>query len=309
MDILLANQRFLLVGFLFFAVWVPVEAQRPPNDLRRDMPFFRRKLPEFRQWLRANQLDAVFKADSVAVNGAKVTLFLRPAYRGAHVCDSLQCAWEQLEKTNKQQTGRYFRETLLHKWAFMAEVREEQAEVIVRCHDPAHFMARINSRDGQIPVDGRNIRAVNVVTVAMPATLNGANNGDNKAIIPASKVNAVCTKARKFLTTHYQKGKSLFWSARVDDSYASWDEFILEVTHLSNEICSDNYYEYHRLYIKGVQRGADVELSWDFQGKYGSGILFPPRRNDYKDLETRYKSDLEDYQNRLFKKLLDYLRP
>jgi hypothetical protein len=82
----------------------------------------------------------------------------------------------------------------------------------------------------------------------------------------------------------------------------------MEVSHLSDEICPDGFFEYHRLYLKGVQKGDDVELSWEFQGKYGSGIVFPPRKNDYKDMDPKYKDNLEEYQSHLYKKLLEYLR-
>ena len=93
-------------------------------DLRKDAPFFRAKIPEFQAWLRQNQLDGVLVADSVAVSPRKVTLFLRSAYKGARVCDSLQCAWDRLEKTNFRQNGQFFRERLLHKCAFLAAVHE-----------------------------------------------------------------------------------------------------------------------------------------------------------------------------------------
>lgn len=278
-------------------------------DLRQDKAFFQSKLPEFQAWLRQNELDGILYADSVAVAPRKVTLFLKAAYRGARVCDSLQCAWDRLEKKNRSLSGQFFHERLLHKWAFLSEVHEEQAEVVVRCHDPAHFIARITSHDGHMPVDGRNIRSGAVSEVRLPATLQGINIGDNKAILPGKKVSIVCNNARRYLTNYYKpKGTPVLWKARIDSSFATVDEFVLEVTHLSYEICPDGYFEYHRVYVKGIQKGEDVELSWEFQGKYGSGIIFPPRKNDYKDMDLRYKNNLEDYQRRLFKILLDYLR-
>ncbi|MFN0013160.1 MAG: hypothetical protein ACKVU2_01315 [Saprospiraceae bacterium] len=278
-------------------------------DLRKDKAFFRAKVPEFQAWLRQNQLDGVFVADSVAVTTKKVTLFLRSAYKGARVCDSLQCAWDRLEKTNFRQNGQFFRERLLHKWAFLAEVHEDNAEVIVRCHEPAHFMARINSNLGRIPLDGRSVRSGAVADVRLPQSLQGVNIGDNKMLIPGKKLESVCTNARRYLVGFYKpKGTPILWKARVDSSYSTVDEFVLEVTHLSYEICPDGFFEYHRIYVKGLQKGEDVELSWEFQGKYGSGIIFPPRKNDYKDMSLRYKESLEEYQRRLFKKLLDYLR-
>ncbi|MBK9335893.1 MAG: hypothetical protein IPM98_04655 [Lewinellaceae bacterium] len=300
----------LLVGYLvIFLLPILTSAQGQGIDLRQDADFFKAKIPEFQAWLRQNQLDGVFYADSVAVAPKKVTLFLRGAYKGARVCDSLQCAWDRLEKTNFRLNGQFFRERLLHKWAFLAEVHEEQAEVVVRCHEPAHFLARVSSNKGRIPLDGRSIRSGAVVDVRLPASLQGINVGDNKILLPRQQLYSVCTKARQYLINFYKsKGTPILWKARVDSSYATVDEFVLEVSHLSYEICPDGYFEYHRIYVKGVQKGEDVELSWEFQGKYGSGILFPPRKNDYKDMSLRYKDSLEEYQRRLFKKLLDYLR-
>jgi hypothetical protein len=299
-----------LVILLLSSFRTPVGfAQTQGVDLRQDKAFFRTKIPEFQTWLRQNQLDGILFADSVSVTSRKVTLFLKAAYKGARVCDSLQCAWDRLEKTNYRLHGQFFRERLLHKWAFLAEVHEEQAEIIVRCHEPAHFLARINSDKGRIPLDGRSIRSGAIVDVRLPATLQGINIGDNKILLPGKQVQAVCTKARQYLISYYKpKGTPILWKAKVDSSYATVDEFVLEVSHLSYEICPDGFFEYHRIYVKGLQKGEDVELSWEFQGKYGSGILFPPRKNDYKDTSLRYKDNLEEYQRRLFKKLLDYLR-
>ncbi len=298
---------FFLTCFLAFFSQTATQAQNV--DLRQDLAFFRAKLPEFQAWLQQNHLDIVLYADSVSAAPRKVTLFLKAAYKGARVCDSLQCAWDRLERSNYQESGQFFHKRLLHKWAFLAEVHEEQAEVIVRCHDPAHFIRRINSQRGIIPVDGRNIRSGAVVDVRIPSSMQGINIGDNAAILPGKKVKAVCTDARRYLANIYKtKGTPILWQARVDSSYTTIDEFVLEVSHLSFEICPDGFFEYHRIYVKGLQKGEDVELSWEFQGKYGSGIIFPPRKNDYKDMNLRYKDNLDDYQRRLFKKLLDYLR-
>lgn len=278
-------------------------------DLRHDLNFFWQKLPEYTRWLNQNGLGNILIADSVAATPQNVTLFLRPPSHDARVCDSLQCAWNNLESANRRVNGQYFHERLLHKWAFLAEIHQDQAEVIVRCHDPAHFMARVYSRDGRIPVEGRSLRAASVTQVSLPGSLDGVNSGDNVALIRGKRVGQVCSSARRYLIRYYTpKGTPVLWSARIDSSYASYDEFILEVSHLSYEICPDGYFEYHRIYVKGLQKGDDVELSWEFQGKYGSGIIFPPRKNDYKDLDLRYKNSLDEYQRRLFKQLTDYLR-
>ena len=306
----MATRLFRLIFLLCLLAFSPQTGLWGQSaDLRQDKAFFQKKRVEFGQWLRQNKLDRIFRADSVAVTNQKVTLFLRPAHDSKHVCDSIQAAWEQLEKANRQVNGQYFHERLLHKWAFLAEVREDQAEVIVRCHQPAHFLVKVTSKNGQIPVEGRTLRSGEVIEVSLLPSLNGVNSGDNTATVVGKKVGPTCAKARRYLVNLYEgKGTPILWKARVDSSYTTFDEFVLEITHLNNEICPDGYFEYHRLYVKGLQKGDDVELSWEFQGKYGSGIIFPPRKNDYKDMDLRYKTNLEEYQRHLFKKLLDYLR-
>lgn len=279
------------------------------QDLRNDKAFFNKKRLEFNQWLRRNQLGNILRADSISASSGKVTLFLRPTYSGRQTCDSLQCAWQRLQKANRMVNGQNFHERLLHKWAFLAEVHEDQAEVVVRCHDPAHFRAKIYSANGRIPVEERNIRSGTLLELSLPTTMQGINTGENTYLFRGKNVSTLCTKARYWLVNYYKdKGTPLLWKARVDTSYATYDEFVLEVTHLNYEICPDGFFEYHRVYVKGLQKGEDVELSWEFQGKYGSGIIFPPRKNDYKDMDLHYKSSLDEYQKRLFKKLLEYLR-
>lgn len=304
----MANNPFRLSALICLFYLLSV-ASTSAQDLRKDKSFFQKKKGEFGLWLKQNKLDRIFIADSVSVSTQKVTLFLRPQYKGAHVCDSIQRAWDKLEQDNRKVNGQYFHERLLHKWAFLTEVREDQVEVVVRCHDPAHFMAKVYSKNGKVPVEQRSIRSAAVAEVSTPVSLQDVNIGDNKALVRGKNVTAVCNTARKFLVNTYKgKGTPVLWKARVDSSYTAYDEFILEVTHLSYEICPDGYFEYHRIYVKGLQKGEDVELSWEFQGKYGSGIIFPPRKNDYKDMDLKYKSNLEEYQRRLFKKLTDYLR-
>jgi hypothetical protein len=305
---------FRLLWLIFLTCFLPClgasqAAAQPSTDLRQDKDFFQKKKTEFSQWLLLNHLAGIFKADSVAVSAKKVTLFLRPPKDSKQVCDSLQCAWTKLEQANKKVNGQFFHERLLHKWAFLAEVRPDQVEVVIRCHEPAHFLAKVYCRDGKVPVEQRSLRSSTVAEVSTPSSLQGINAGENKLLVPNKKVNAVCGSARRYLANYYKtKGTPILWNAKVDTSYTAWDEFVLEVTHLSHEICPDGYFEYHRIYVKGLQKGDDVELSWEFQGKYGSGIIFPPRKNDYKDMDLRYKSNLEEYQKRLFKKLTDYLR-
>lgn len=299
--------RVISLSFLLFIHAPGVSAQ--PTDLRQDMAFFQKKKADFDKWLQQNKLDKILKVDSIGATAQRVTLYLKPAYQGNHVCDSIQCAWNKLEQSNRKVNGQFFHERLLHKWAFLAELHHDQAEVIVRCHSPAHFQAKISAKNGKIPAEVRSMRSGAVMEVQIPALMQGVNNGDNLALIPGKKLGAVCNTARQFLIKFYKaKGTPVLWRAKVDTSYYTYDEFIVEATHLSHEICPDGYYEYHRVYVKAVQKGDDVEVAWVFQGKYGSGILFPPRKNDYTDMEQDYKKNLDDYQKRLFKQLTDYLR-
>lgn len=322
-------EKIVAIG-LAACFWAGSLSGQVVEDLRRDVPFFRKKLPEFRRWLAENELHKILRADTIIVDNQKVTLFLRPAFEGRHVCDSMQCAWNQLEMGNRELNGEFFHDRLLKKWAFLAEVREEQAEVVVRCHEPAHFFVKISGKTtldfgrraldaGGLPskiyrpsstvIEGRSLRSAAGMQISLPGgSLGGANVGENSAIVTGKKVGKVCAEAKAFFLDFYKnKGTPVLWKARIDTSFSFEDEFVLEVTHLSNQICPDGYFEYHRIHVQGKQRGEEVELRWDFQGKYGSGILFPPRRNNYKDLELKYKNELANYQNTLFRRMLNYL--
>lgn len=331
-------EKIVAIG-LAACFWVGSLSGQVVEDLRRDAPFFRKKLPEFRRWLVENELHKIFRADTIAVDNQKVTLFLRPAFEGRRVCDSMQCAWNQLEMGNRDLNGEFFHDRLLKKWAFLAEIREEQAEVVVRCHEPAHFLVKISGRTEDVEqktldaghwkletskaqspmsnvyrptstlIEGRSLRSAAGMQISLPGgSLGGANVGENSAIVSGKKVGKVCAEAKTFFLDFYKnKGTPVLWKARIDTSFSFEDEFVLEVTHLSNQICPDGYFEYHRIHVQGKQRGEEVELRWDFQGKYGSGILFPPRRNNYKDLELKYKNELANYQNTLFRRMINYL--
>lgn len=289
---------------------MPKISAQPLEDLRQDAAFFRKKLPEFRQWLSESGLDAVFVADSVAVSARKASLFLKPAFRGKHVCDSMQSAWNALESSNRQMNGQFFHDRLLRKWAFLAEVREEQAEVVVRCHEPAHFFARVYGQNGEIPVEQRTLRTAAFLDLQVPTNaLSSATPGDNATLVRNQRVAPVCAAAKRFFVQWYaSRGTPVLYSARLDTSYSFEDEFVVEVTHLSYEACPDGFFEYHRIHVSGLQKGDDVELRWEFQAKYGPGIVFPPRKNNYKDMELRYRTELEAYQRTLFRHLLNYLR-
>ncbi len=297
----------IFLGWVHFSPFAAIAQSPFEEDLRGYEDFFRAKAVEYQKWIEGIGLRHIFRVDSITVAPQKVTLFLSGAFQGARVCDSLQCAWERLEQENFQNYGQYFRERLLKRWAFLAEIHESQAEVIIQCHQPAHFWVRLSSAQGRTLKEGRSVRS-GVLQVSLPTSLREANLGEGRAIIPNQPAAIVCAKARQFLINYYKpKGTPILWRARIDTSFVTFDEFILEITHLSHEICPDGYYEYHRISVICVQRGSDTELSWEFQGKYGSGILFPPRKNDYKDLSERYKENLEDYQRRLFRMLVHRL--
>ncbi len=306
-----SSAKFNLLFWVLLAVSASPVCGQVAEDLRHDALFFRKELPEFQQWLAENGLAKVFVADSVATSASRATLFLRPKFCGRNVCDSVQSAWNQLELGNRDLNGRFFHERLLSKWAFLAEVREDQAEVVVRCHTPAHFLARIYGRaDGSVPVEGRSVRSALQLDVQLPeASIVKANTGDNQTLLRGCRVVPTCAKAKRFFVLWYKnKGTPVLYSAQVDTTYSFEDEFVVEVTKLSYEICPDGFFEFHRVHVSGQQQGEDVLLRWEFQGKYGSGIIFPPRKNNYKDMDLRYRTELESYQRTLFRRLLDYLR-
>jgi len=300
-------------AIISLALYSPAFLAAQPG-LLQDAAFFEAQAQEFQRWLEANQMHLAFRTDGLDVKPGKVTLYLTSAGEDSR-CEFLQGAWQSWEKQfNKEHRFRQlFHEKLLETWSVLAELPADSTEVFIRCPEQGLFTIRIFSEtDGRILAEENNLKAMGggVVPIPFEELKEVYTGGRLDSLSRKLSVRKVRLAVGDYLLNHWYKGKGtpILYNVRIDTSYSHYNEFTWEFSHLSSEVLDEGYYEYHRIKIEVQERNNRLEFSWQFTGKFGSGILFPPRRNDYKLMETYYKSDVEEYERELFKKIEEYLK-
>jgi hypothetical protein len=278
------------------------------SDFRRDEAFLHTKADDYRAWLAVYQLDRVFRVAGLDVEPQKVTLRLTTAFANAD-CDSLHAAWLFLQEKFWRERHAHLHELLFDKFLFQFELPPDSAAIVIACADPDAFEAHIYGRDGRTLLDEHSRRPLSMGNFAIRLdSLKTFNAGGKLRRLERRDVQKVTKQVEGFLREHYRdKG---FWLRYAKlDMTSFYNEIRLEVTDLKNEAIRDGFFEYHYARINIAQAGDQVMINWKFQGKYGSGIFFPPRQpKDYKDMELHYKDELDNYEYVLFRKLEEYLR-
>lgn len=305
--------RACLSGIIFLAISFPGPLRAQPG-LQQDAGFFSAQEQEFQNWLRANQMDLAFRTDGLDVMPDRVILYLTSAGEDLQ-CARLQASWQAWQKQfNKEHHFRQlFHEKLLETWSVLAELSADSTEIVIRCPELGLFSARIfGETDGRILVEENGLKAMGGGVIPIPfESLKEVHTGGRlDSLSRKLSVRKVRLAIGDYLLNHWYEGKGtpILYNVRIDTSASYYNEFTWEFSHLSHEVLEKGFYEYHRIKVDVQERNDKLELSWQFTGKFGSGILFPPRRNDYKLMETYYKEDLEAYEEKLFRKITEYLQ-
>lgn len=305
---------FLSFLWVFLLTMGRVASLSGQSDLRQDSAFFVKQEQEYQRWLEANELDRTLRTDGVDVQSDRVLLFLTFSGNSSR-CDSLQAAWDSWESQfNKTHRWRQlFHQKLLETWSVLSELSVDSTEIVVRCDGHGLFNIRIfGQADGRILAQGNQLRAMGggVIPIPFENLKDIYTGGRIDSLSNKLTVRKVRLAVGDYLLNHWYKGKGtpILYNVRIDTTASYYNEFTWEFTHLSHEVLEEGYYEYHRIKIEVQERNGQLELTWQFTGKFGSGILFPPRRNDYKLMETYYKEDMEAYEEKLFKKITEYLQ-
>ena len=195
----------------------------------------------------------------------------------------------------------------------LTELPTDSMEIVLHCQDPAHFKVRIyGDPDGRILTEEQNLKSLGSDIIKIPYNqLKSIHTGGRlDSLGKHETVGKVRQSIGDFLLNRWYKGKGtpILYNVRIDTSRSYYHEFTWEFSRLSHEVLEEGFYEYHRIKIEVQNRNNNIEISWQFTGKYGAGVLFPPRKNDYKLMEINYKREEEDYETKLFKKITEHLQ-
>lgn len=299
---------FLFLPFFFF-LSLSVKAQK---NLKEDRIFFKQKTVEFNQWLINKKLHQLLRVDSFRIETNHLYLFLGSPYNDTYTNenpDSLSVAWNSSKKVFKKRTNFSLSERLFNTWTFMCETGRDSVSIHIKGKNSFLFSVEIGSkknqlyckekiaapkREGSITINPLEIKSFRTHTIDS---------------LHCKQFEEVKNSIKECLHNYYQKrGTQILHSADVKIRSGE-HELLFEITYVSNEILNDiGFFEYIWIAIKVEQNeNKQIRIAYDLQGKYGPGIIFPPRKNNYKNMEKNYLIYLNDYELFLKDKIRNYL--
>ncbi len=300
--------RFVSTLLSLFLVLATGHAQQPEQLVQHDS-FFQSQRQGMEDWIQVHLPKGILHAVSINTDSTHTGLQFDLTSPGTS-CTQARTAWLDLER-KKPAVGH----SVLRHWAFLAEAQPHEVALRVRCCSKEHFSKEYYLPPAPLP-EGFEAKVGGDKPYVMPLAFagqevelnqNNAERSEMTATIRNTKPAQVSKEVRQYCQKKYTSlPKARFiWDAELHFIDLSTTEFILEVSYITNVVAKDRFFEYHRIHVQTQAVGADTQLNVDFRAKYGSGILFAPRRNDYKDMEMVYQSDLLQYRQVFFAQLLN----
>ncbi len=260
-----------------------------------DSIFFEEAAIQYQTWIEQHDASKALTVKGFEINSNQVQLNLETNTR---------TEWLTIRNNYFDAKKHRFGKRLLKEMAFYFEVPLDSAAILITCKNDTYDINIYQSND-EIIVDelfGLDVRLKSVVPIAFKEV--GVNSVG--PIIIKNKSLADVDYLKRSITGHFQihyENKQQFWNRKAKYEVLELDnEFSIEVTNISKEVLDDfsiGYFEFIIIDVYIEPKGQDIEIIYNFRGKYGSGIFIAPRRSGYKDMNTKY----EEY----VKRNIDYI--
>lgn len=305
------SKSVCILLFFIFLSFFKLTAQ---SDLRNYRNFFTRQLTEYSEWLTSKNIDQLLRVDSIEVTKNNLILFLGSPYNDTYTSrgpDSLAVIWNNLKNDFYRKTGNKLEDMIFSRFFFLMDVGRDSAIINIYGKNPFLFTVNISCENNRVVALEHIANPKPAGTIEIDPLQLTRIKHTTKDKLSSRSLHEIRKEISKCLISYY-KSKGSFWhTADVKIIQDYMHELVFEVTMLSNEILNDNdlfsFFEYIRISIKVEQLGNDVLISYDIQGKYGSGIFYPPRKNDYKSIENKFPGYIEDYEKFVKNKIRKHL--
>ncbi len=298
---------------LLYFVCLPVFSSSQ-HSLQVDSVFINAQVPEYQKWLNTFNFNKVFSVSSKTIHSENLTLVI--SSEKTFTCKEAQKTWQAwyAEFNRAHQGKELLHEKLLETLAVLTEIALDSLEIKITCGHDEDFnvliygdsSGRIRLKEHITETQGEGVFSVPMIDVFKVNT--GARLDSLNRNLTVRRVRLAISD---FLYNLWYKGKGtpILYNVRIDTSSSHFTEFSWEFSHLSNEVLKDEgYYEYHLIAVEIQDVNGFILVNWAFTGKYGSGILFPPRKHDYKLMEIEYADEVKAYEERLFKTINEYIK-
>jgi len=266
------------------------------QDLRNDSSFFYSKLSEYESWLDSSGFDQVLKIDSLNITTEKVSL-----YFGSHFenMDTLAAAWCQIKKKYNSKTENAIYSELFDRFVFDMEIGRDSATIYIIGKTSYLFNVKVEFNKGLI-----------VNEEFAPCQTMGHSNikfnvkeinciGKDTTLKIKETLYNIRAKIKNYLQDLYKDHGAYSNKPKIDLLTDNRTELSFEVTGINKLVLERGFFEYHQINIEVKKEEGGVVVNIDFLAKYGSGILFVPRKSEYKDMEPKYSDYVRSFEAKL----------
>lgn len=277
-------------------------------DLRHDRVFFQTQLQEFEEWMNIYHLSDLIRIDTLIVQPSYLHLKLKSKFAEGTI-DSLVLGWPILQFEYQKLASEKLENKLFNAFVFQMEIPPNAAKISINSHQKRFFDVQIYYKRDKIRIEEQMMGYLS--SGAFKVDVNDLKKvyRSQRDTITKKTVAKVRRGISEYLMDYYKtKGTPYLYKAKIDTSRSVYNEFTYDITNISHEILDAGYYEYLRINVKIIQQGRQVEVVYDFQGKYGSGIFRAPRKSQYKNMEVYYPHQLKDYEDNLIQQIANYIK-
>lgn len=271
----------------------------------RSQKFYNKKALEFKDWLHITHLDSLFLLDTILKSRNLVSFRFTTSQNG----EVFKSSWKQTEKEFWNINKEHFHIYLMDKITFQFCLAEKSTEIIITNQESTPFFIKIYfDENGEIQLTDNFKSSLGsgefAIRIKNLKNLNAAKTTN----LEGKEILAISQEIQKFFISYYKNKGDIIEMADLQDKSDFSTDLTFKINKLKNEVIDEGYFEYHYIRIFLVQDGTNINIKWKFQGKFSSGVFFPPRRaKDYKDLEINYLNEVNEYESALFLKLKNFL--
>lgn len=281
----------LLMGIFQLGI-LPAVAQ---TGLQKEADYFQEHRQNFEAWLDTTQLSQHIQVQKLKVRPEQVLLFMEIENKDI---------WFDLKDEFQQKFHTNFAKKLMDKFLFQMSVGQDSAEINIICKSEDYPIG-IYYQNGQLVVD----EALPLVTTKGMFQLNISDFPTGKPQTAKGKSEYIKRNVKLYLRDYYLS-KSSFWHKVHFSVIDNEEEMSFEISNLKKEVLDDfvlGYFEFIMIDMYFIQNGNIVEVTYELQAKYGSGIFIAPRRSGYKDMEPKYQDYVERYRKKFRSMIKDVL--
>jgi len=288
------SKKLLSVWLLGFCL-VGFSSAFAQTGLQKEASYFEEHQEYFKAWLDSTKLSEHIQVSKLKVRSDRLLLQMKIANKDI---------WLDLKEEFEQKYHSNFAKVLLDKFLFQMSVGKDSAEINIHCVS-ADYPIGIYYQDGKLKVD----EALPLVTTKGMFQLNISDFPTGKPQTAKGKSEDIKRRIKLYLRDYYL-AKSSFWHKVHFSVIDNEEEISFEISNIKKEVLDDfvmGYFERIVIDMYVEQKGNIVEVTYELQAKYGSGIFIAPRRSGYKDMEPKYQDYVDQYRKRFRSMIKDVL--